>query len=163
MKFQTVAGSKSNTKFLDNSKYGLDVVTMHKDWFSMKLGWILSMLIPKWPQIIDLKTKTSLKDYVPLDLRFDTISYTLGDPIGDHLGVDVLVVVVCHVVPAIEVVVSHDSSFSQRTVKSCAMLSLCNALSGHLDSYKLGRRRLAARALIRLRREGPVVTFSVSR
>ena len=64
MKFQTVAGSKSNTKFLDNSKYGLDVVTMHKDWFSMKLGWILSMLIPKCPQIIDLKTKTSLKDYV---------------------------------------------------------------------------------------------------
>ena len=30
----------------------------------MKLGWILSMLIPKCPQIIDLKTKTSLKDYV---------------------------------------------------------------------------------------------------
>ena len=32
----------------------------------MKLGWILSMLIPKYPQIIDLKTKTSLKDTVPI-------------------------------------------------------------------------------------------------
>ena len=35
----------------------------------MKLGWILSMLIPKCPQIIDLKTKTSLKDYVREERR----------------------------------------------------------------------------------------------
>ena len=96
-----------------------------------------------------------------LDLRFDTISYTLGDLIGDHFGVDVLVVVVCHVVPAIEVVVAHDSSLLLRPVRRCAMQSLCNAFSGQRDSYELGRRRLAA--LIRLRREGPVVTFSVSR
>ena len=51
----------------------------------MKLGWILSMLIPKCPQIIDFKTKRSLKDYVTAQVFSQTFCILCKAELGQML------------------------------------------------------------------------------
>ena len=56
-----LARCKSNTDLPNITRYGSDVVTMMKNWYRLKVGWVVSKCIPMVPFGMDLTHQIELQ------------------------------------------------------------------------------------------------------